>query len=123
MIEGVTLFSKVRLSEVGIDNAQNLAEANIEELFLKTPFNPILLIDWIAQAKLYEIFKDDLASLRKAGIRTVIDFIAAGENNALKPVAERSEIPENFLTSIYEIIKSRKDISFIIKLHSNLCCI
>lgn len=119
MIEGVTLFSKVRLSEVGIDNAQNLAEANIEELILKTPFNPILLTDWIAQAKLYEIFKDDLASLRKAGIRTVIDFIAAGENNALKPVAERSGLPENFLTSIYEIIKSRKDILFMINLHSN----
>jgi hypothetical protein len=59
MIEGINVFHKVRLGEVGIDNVQNLAEANVIGLLLKTPFNPSQLIDWIAQAKLYLYFKDD----------------------------------------------------------------
>jgi len=44
MIEGINVFHKLRLGEVGIDNAQNLAESNLIELILKTPFNPSQLI-------------------------------------------------------------------------------
>ena len=68
------MFHRMRLSEVGIDNAQNLAEANIIELLLKTPFNPAQLIDWIAQAKLYLYFRTNIEVLREAGIRTVFDL-------------------------------------------------
>lgn len=74
MIEGINMFHRMRLSEVGIDNGQNLAEANIIELLLKTPFNPSQLIDWIAQAKLYVYFKDEIAALRKEGVRSVFDL-------------------------------------------------
>ena len=37
MIEGINTFHKVRLGEVAIDNSQNLAEANLIELLLRTP--------------------------------------------------------------------------------------
>ena len=37
-IEGINTFHKVRLGEVAIDNVQNLAEVNLMELLLRTPF-------------------------------------------------------------------------------------
>ncbi len=74
MIEGINGFHAARLSEVGVDNAQNLAEANLLDLLLRTPFNPGQLIDWIAQAKLYAYFKADIEKLRRVGIRTIFDF-------------------------------------------------
>jgi len=110
MIEGITLFSKVRLSEVGIDNAQNLAEANLEELILKTPFNPRLLIDWIAQAKLYVTVKDDINALRKAGIRTAFDLQVAKNNNGLQAIADISKIEEQHLSAIYNVFSQDPDI-------------
>jgi hypothetical protein len=70
MIEGLNRYHAVRLGEVGIDNAQNQAEANVIELILKTPFNPNQLIDWIAQARLFVYVKDDLEPLRRYGIRS-----------------------------------------------------
>ncbi len=57
MIEGINAFNKVRLGEVEVDNSQNLAEANLIDLLLKTPFNAEKLVDWIAQAKLLLYFK------------------------------------------------------------------
>ena len=104
MIEGVTLFSRVRLSEVGIDNAQNLAEANFIELILRTPFNPLLLLDWMSQAKLYEITKDDIRGLRKANIRNSLDLVAAEKNGCLDTVVQLSGIDANQLAIVCKII-------------------
>ena len=111
MIEGMNLFNKVRLSEVGIDNAQNLAEANLEELIRKTPFNPRLLLDWIVQAKLYVIVKDQITNLREAGIRTVLDFCAACGGNGLTTLAKLSEISEEQLATVYQVINDDPDVA------------
>jgi hypothetical protein len=93
MIEGINVFHKLRLSEVGIDNAQNLAEANLIELVLKTPFNPSQLIDWIAQAKLYVYFKDNIDRLRALGIRTVFDLHSlCDDEEGLALLAEEGKI-------------------------------
>ena len=80
MIEGMNIFHKARLNELGIDNAQNLAKANLIELIIRTPFEPRMLIDWIAQARLYIYTKDEIVSLRDAGIRTIFDLVEACEN-------------------------------------------
>ena len=64
----------VRLGEVGIDNGQNLAEANVVELILKTPFGPDQLLDWIAQARLYVYVKDEIRVLRRYGVRNALDL-------------------------------------------------
>ena len=73
----MNLFHRVRLAEVGIDNAQNLASSNIRELIVRTPFNPLLLFDWIAQSKLYIYAKTNIKALRNASIRTNFDLLAA----------------------------------------------
>jgi hypothetical protein len=111
MIEGMTLFIKVRLAEVGIDNAQNLAEGNLEKLILKTPFNPRLLLDWIAQARLYVVFKDEIGGLRKAGIRTVFDFQTAGKTKGFEVIAELSNISKERLSAIYEVFNKDPEFS------------
>ncbi|MGB0723500.1 MAG: hypothetical protein ACPGU7_14005 [Gammaproteobacteria bacterium] len=91
MIEGINSFHRYRLSEVSIDNAQNLAHANFIDLLLKTPYNPTQLIDWIAQANLYCYFKHDIADLRRIGIRNAFDFCAASEREEdMEAVAEQS---------------------------------
>jgi hypothetical protein len=75
MIEGVHTYDRARLAELGIIDAQNLANANFIELVVRTAFNPGQIIDWIGQAKLYIYFKDDVALLRKHQIRTVFDML------------------------------------------------
>lgn len=74
MIEGINIFHKSRLSELGIDNAQNLAKANLIDLLIRTPYEPRQLIDWIAQARLYIYLKEDIVPLRQAGVRTIFDL-------------------------------------------------
>jgi len=88
MVEGINTFHKVRLGEVAIDNSQNLAEANLVELLLKTPFPPNQVIDWIAQAKLHVFMKDDIEKLRAIGIRNAFDFVAECSHSMEAVVAE-----------------------------------
>lgn len=76
MIEGLNRFQEVRLSEAGVDNAQNLAKADLTELALATPYPPEQLLDWIDQAQLYVYLKDDLITGRNHRIRTASDLRA-----------------------------------------------
>lgn len=75
MIEGVHTYDRARLDELGIEDAQNLANANFIELVVRTAFNPGQLIDWIGQAQLYTYFKDDVVALRQYQVRTVFDLL------------------------------------------------
>ena len=103
MVEGINAFHKARLAEAGVDNAQNMAEANIVELLLKTPFNGTQLIDWIAQAKLYVALKADIGKLRRVGVRTVFDLKRAGDiPDRLGQIAKEVDVPELALTVVYE---------------------
>jgi hypothetical protein len=106
MIEGISMFHKVRLNEVGIDNAENLAEANLIELLLKTPFGASNLIDWVAQAKLFIYFKDEIIKLRRVGIRNIFDFKSTcTANEHLSQLANEAGISEIMLNVIHQQIK------------------
>ncbi|MDJ0807069.1 MAG: hypothetical protein QNJ78_09580 [Gammaproteobacteria bacterium] len=75
MVEGVHTYDRARLNELGIVDAQNLANANFIELVVRTAFNPGQIIDWIGQASLYVYFKDDIVVLRKHQVRTAFDML------------------------------------------------
>lgn len=121
MIEGINMFHKVRLSEVGIDNAQNLAEANVIELLLKTPFNPNQLIDWITQAKLYIYFKEDIEKLRRIGIRTIFDLRALCDNKEqLTQLAEELQISKLSLEMICGRLRADKGVARLYQFHGLL---
>lgn len=101
MIEGINSFHRFRLGELAVDNAQNLAETHFIDLALKTPYNPSQIIDWIAQAKLYCYFKDDLNQLRKVGIRNAFDYDAATKKaEELNALAELTGLSPLHLTLV-----------------------
>ncbi|WP_292988918.1 hypothetical protein [Nitrosomonas sp.] len=115
MIEGINMFHRMRLSEVGIDNGQNLAEANIIELLLKTPFNPSQLIDWIAQAKLYIYFRSDIEVLRRVGIRTVFDLRQiCSDKQYIEQLANEANISNVYLNIVCQRVQ---DDQSVIRLH------
>ena len=118
MIEGITVFQRVRLAEVGIDNAQNLAEADFAELLVRTPFRPEILIDWIAQAKLYVLFKSDIHNLRKCSIRNVLHLeIVASAQEGLMEVAKCAGLSEAQLNNAYAIVKADASVARLKKTH------
>ena len=120
-IEGINGFHAVRLGEVGVDNAQNLAEANLLELLLKTPFNAAQLIDWIAQAKLYAYFKADVEKLRRVGIRTIFDFKSAcAAPEQLLRIASEAEASELALRVVYAQIKDDRGIERLYEFRTRL---
>lgn len=106
MIEGINMFHKVRLAEIGIDNAQNLAETNLVELLIRTPFRPKRVIDWIGQAKLYVYFKSDIEKLRSLGIRTIFDYKKIDpDNGQMAAIANESELSPTLLQNVLNQIK------------------
>ncbi|THB74827.1 MAG: hypothetical protein D3926_21215 [Desulfobacteraceae bacterium] len=120
MIEGMTLFNRVRLAELNIDNAQNLANANIRELIVRTPFNPLLIFDWLTQAKLYIYAKKDITALRKAAIRTNFDLIHAQRRGDLSQVADVSGIELKRLEMICHSVEEDLKNSFLETVRTNL---
>lgn len=110
MIEGIDSFHKARLSELGVDNVQNLAHASLVELIIKTPFAPRIIVDWMAQAKLCQEFKDNVNSIRTAGVRTILDFQEVAEADLLAPLAQRSELDITLLEAVYCSNKHEKSI-------------
>ncbi len=121
MIEGISLFSKVRLAEIGIDNAQNLALANFKVMMLKTPFTPRLILDWIAQAKLYIMVKDGITELRKAGIRNVFSLIRAYDQGGLEELEALSTKIGTDLPLACTLLKERPDIVELLKIRERVC--
>lgn len=102
MVEGIDSFHKARLSELGIDNVQNLAHASLVELIIKTPFKPRVIADWMAQARLCLEFKSDVHKIRNGGIRSILDFIEVMEKEGMaENLATLSEIDESLLHVIY----------------------
>ncbi len=74
MIQGMTVYDKFRLEELGIDTCYDLATADFIPLLLKTSYGARELIDWLLQAKLCVRFGEATQDLRERGIRTITDF-------------------------------------------------
>lgn len=112
MLEGISSFHKARLSELGIDNVQNLAQASLMELILKTPFNPRVLIDWMAQARMCLEFKDQTKQIRGAGIRTIFDLLEiAGNGPLIAALSENSGVDQAIITTVIEVNSEEKSIA------------
>lgn len=111
MLEGISVFHKTRLSELGIDNVQNLAQSSLIELILKTPFKPRVLIDWVAQARLCIEFKDKTEALRGAGVRTILDLQeVCTEPDLVDAVAKNSGIDKSLILTVYHNNKNEASI-------------
>ena len=104
-IEGISVAHKERLAEIGIDNAQNLAETSFLQLLIKTPFETRQLLDWIGQAKLLIYAKTYTDALRDIGIRSVFDFFKGEKSRTgLAEIAEARGIDPAMMSLIYDHI-------------------
>jgi hypothetical protein len=74
-----------RLNELGIDSAQVLARQNPFLLLPRLPFDLNLIVDWIGQAQLYVLVKDEkLALLRNLFVRDSFDLYMRLEDDACR---------------------------------------
>ena len=100
-IEGISIYHKERLEEIGIDNAQNLATASLTQMIAETPFDARQLLDWIGQAKLVCYVKEDIHKLRAIGIRSVFDLL---QGNKSIPVLRELSDSIGLDTPILEVV-------------------
>lgn len=78
LIEGLSVGMKFKLSEMDIDNAENLAKANPIALWHTTGLVLLEAVDWIDQAQLLQLVKtDNFQSLQRVGIRKLSDYVVA----------------------------------------------
>jgi hypothetical protein len=88
MIQGMVDGKIDRLKELDIDNCQRLARENAIILWLRTPYNLEMIVDWVAQAQLCVLLEDDkVEALRKVGVRDIFGYL-----EAIAPPASRTAI-------------------------------
>jgi tetratricopeptide (TPR) repeat protein len=71
---GMSTWHEARLQEIGIDDAQNLATADIRKLLLTTRFDTQTIVNWIDQAILYTRIGPKIDRFRDAHIETFFQF-------------------------------------------------
>lgn len=110
-IEGISMQHRERLSEIGIDNAQNLATASLTQLCIETPFHDRQLLDWIGQAKLLCYVKGNIDNLRNVGIRSVFDFLQGDKSQArINQLAMDADVPAVLLENVCDQVHNDKGI-------------
>lgn len=124
MIEGMGVYHRARLAEVGVEDAQNLASANFIELVVRTSFNPNQIIDWIAQARLYVYFKDDIVALRRCQIRSVLDLLpACQDEKLLQEIAGATGLEQISLHNYCNILTRDLSVKQLLSFQERLCTI
>jgi hypothetical protein len=74
-IDDLTREKIDRLSELGIDSAHALSRQNPFVIWTRLPYDVGLIIDWIAQAQLYVLVRDEaMAKLRGLLVTDIFDF-------------------------------------------------
>lgn len=87
-IEGLSIWQQARLQQEGIENVQNLANADIPSLIINTPFPVGQIIDWVDQAILLVYANGNNPKrhmynlLEDTGIRCASDFLTASRDEA-----------------------------------------
>jgi hypothetical protein len=95
MLEGMSRDKIDRLTELGIDNAQVLANQNPFVLWPRLPYSLLLIVDWISEAQLYRFAKERrMVALRNLGINNIFDLdIILKDDGASASVAAAIDLP------------------------------
>jgi hypothetical protein len=103
MIEGISVFDRARLAELGIEDAQNLAHANPVGVFIRTPYRLALVTDWIAQAQALVLLNcANFTKLReKFLIRTIFQLHdSLSSDDSLGEIGGELEVPRPVLENL-----------------------
>lgn len=114
-IEGISIWHQGRLRQEGIENAQNLATADISTLVSSTPFTLNQLIDWIDQAILLVVsYSAQFEALEKVGLRCASDVITATEDEeCLDELSRVSHLEKNALRMLYLALRSAPNVNIV----------
>jgi nucleotidyltransferase/DNA polymerase involved in DNA repair len=119
MIEGVTIYDRVRLQELGVDSCYDLANIDYVPYLFKTPYSPRVLINWILQAKLCVYFGEHVKALREHGIHTIWQFYNYKERD-LKKLVKSTSLTEDTLILVKSLISDDKDIERLVAAQKKL---
>jgi tetratricopeptide (TPR) repeat protein len=87
-IIGISTWHEARLSEMGIDDAQNLATADIRRLLLTTQFDTQEIIHWIDQSILYVKVGEKFDRFRDVKIASFSELRTVVQNLSLYSLKE-----------------------------------
>jgi len=105
-IIGISTWHEARLSEMGIDDAQNLATADIRRLLLTTQFDTQAIIHWIDQTILYVKVGDKIDRFRDVKIATFSELRAVITSLSLNPLKELDQEEFNTRTETRKRLSS-----------------
>lgn len=114
MVEGITMYDRVRLQELGIDSCYDLANVDYIPYLFKSPYSPRILINWILQAKLCVYFGEHVKDLREHGIHTVWQLKNYGEEG-LKALVKTTSLTEDTLMMVKRQIAEDREIERLIE--------
>jgi len=114
MIEGITMYDRVRLQELGIDSCYDMANTDYIPYLFKSPYSPRILINWILQAKLCVYFGEHVKALREHGIHTAWQLKSYDEE-ALKELVKTTALTEDTLMRVKTQITQDKEIERLIE--------
>jgi hypothetical protein len=93
-LEGMSAWYESKLLDEGIEDMQGLTTANLVDLLLHTQIPTARLIDWIDQSilllHLSRSEQDLTPKLRRLGIRTATDLLAAFPSEEMESSSERT---------------------------------
>ena len=133
-IDGLNVWYESRLLELGIEDMQNLATANLVDVMLSTRIPVGRLVDWIDQALLAlhvdhvdnagEGQEGDLARLHRYGIRTATSLEEAvaydagscrgtGAGRRLEGLLNRDGEPGSVLLSVIRSLQTERNLGFV----------
>jgi hypothetical protein len=107
MVQGLTEEKAFRMREIGIEDVQHLAVADIEELRKNLPYSTELLCDWISQSILILYFSKKMEVLRDVGVRTILDLqecLLKCPEQELESCAEKCGVPAVQLQHVAKIM-------------------
>jgi len=106
-IDDLTRDKIDRLSELGIDSAHALSRQNPFVIWAKLPYDLGLVIDWIAQAQLYVVVREEpLAELRKSLITDIFDFICRIQSSSSAVVLQAVGLEAGDATALLQQFES-----------------
>ena len=114
MIEGITMYDRVRLQELGVDSCYDLANSDYIPYLFKSPYSPRILINWILQAKLCVYFGEHVKDLREHGIHTVWQLKNYDED-ALRELVKTTALTEDTLLMVRNLISQDMEIERLIE--------
>jgi hypothetical protein len=113
-LDGIDIYERTRLAEEGITSIQALARHDLVDLMLSSRIPASRLVDWLDQALLYQhVTTADRQQLRKAGIRTATELLAASRNQNRAHLVEQFEDGEARLPLILGALRGDEWLTYV----------